>query len=460
MNVFKAPCWNQVPTGAETVEKDGGRFVCLKRGKRQFLAQASIDGKRYKSETAHYYARIRMASGKIERVPLRGPSGNRITDERAAQTIAEKLQQDEDRKSAGIFDPVVEHADKPLIGSPNHIKQTRGKRGIKTTDQNRLTVNDAIEGSFLADYFQHLIAKASAKHAYQTVRNLHAVCRECGFLFLGDLINGEGRLLTFLQHRLSAGASHRTHNFDLVAIRGFANYLDRKGFLVGNPFRNVDRLNEESDPNRRERRPLTPEEFTLLFQTVMADPKVEGISGIDRAMLYIVATWSGYRRKELASLTPSSFRLDDATPTVKAKGWSTKAKRDDPPIPLSSEVVAILRPWLADKPRSEPLWNISNRDTAKMIKKDLARARTTWLTDGGDEESEFLCYQSDDGFADFHASRVAFISNLARSDVPFATVVALARHSDPKLTMRVYAKIGLADRVAAIARLPKPPALG
>ena len=44
-------------------------------------------------------------------------------------------------------------------------------------------------------------------------------------------------------------------------------------------------------------------------------------------------------------------------------------------------------------------------------------------------------YQDEDGlFADFHANRHTFISNLGRAGVPLATAQKLARHSDPKLT--------------------------
>jgi site-specific recombinase XerD len=41
-------------------------------------------------------------------------------------------------------------------------------------------------------------------------------------------------------------------------------------------------------------------------------------------------------------------------------------------------------------------------------------------------------------FADFHANRHTFISNLGRAGVPLATAQKLARHADPKLTANVY----------------------
>jgi hypothetical protein len=47
---------------------------------------------------------------------------------------------------------------------------------------------------------------------------------------------------------------------------------------------------------------------------------VEGICGPDRAMMYVLAAWTGYRRGEIGSLTRESFDLasDPATVTVEA----------------------------------------------------------------------------------------------------------------------------------------------
>jgi hypothetical protein len=59
------------------------------------------------------------------------------------------------------------------------------------------------------------------------------------------------------------------------------------------------------------------------------------------------------------------------------------------------------------------------------------------------------------GVADFHSHRVAFITNLCRT-ADFSTVVDLARHSDPKLTAKIYDRVRLENRTAAINGLPSP----
>ncbi len=70
-------------------------------------------------------------------------------------------------------------------------------------------------------------------------------------------------------------------------------------------------------------------------------------------------------------------------------------------------------------------------------------------------------YRDEDGlYADFHAHRHAFISNLGRAKVPLTMAQNVARHHDPKLTSNVYTHLELSDKASAIESLPAPPAMG
>jgi hypothetical protein len=76
----------------------------------------------------------------------------------------------------------------------------------------------------------------------------------------------------------------------------------------------------------------------------------------------------------------------------------------------------------------------------------------------GDLERAGLPYQDEDGlFADFHANRHTFISNLGRAGISLTMAQKLARHSDSKLTANVYTHLGLSDKAQAIACLNPPP---
>jgi hypothetical protein len=61
-----------------------------------------------------------------------------------------------------------------------------------------------------------------------------------------------------------------------------------------------------------------------------------------------------------------------------------------------------------------------------------------------------ITYSASDGFADFHANRVLFITSLCRSNVGLVTAQKLARHSDPKLTSNVYSKVSPQERAEAV----------
>lgn len=71
------------------------------------------------------------------------------------------------------------------------------------------------------------------------------------------------------------------------------------------------------------------------------------------------------------------------------------------------------------------------------------------------ERSDFLAEKdSEGGVFDFHALRATFVTNLARSGVSLFHASKLARHTDPQLTAKVYAKLGISDEREALAKLP------
>ena len=55
---------------------------------------------------------------------------------------------------------------------------------------------------------------------------------------------------------------------------------------------------------------------------------------------------------------------------------------------------------------------------------------------------------------DFHALRGAFISRVERSGATVKTLQGLARHSDPRLTLKRYARLRIEDEVATLEAMP------
>jgi hypothetical protein len=93
---------------------------------------------------------------------------------------------------------------------------------------------------------------------------------------------------------------------------------------------------------------------------------------------------------------------------------------------------------------------------------DLEAARTAWIAAAGSQQERtdrdggtFLAYCDDAGrYADFHALRHTFISNLAAGGVHPKTAQRLARHSTITLTMDRYTHLRREDLAGALDTLP------
>ena len=269
-----------------------------------------------------------------------------------------------------------------------------------------------------------------------------------------------------------AAASAQTYNHYLRTAKQFTRWLVRDRRIPSDPLVHLSNINTSVD-RRHDRRALTYEEFARLSDAARTGKAIEGMSGPDRAMLYVLAGWTGFRKGELGSLTRTSFRLEGEPATVTVAAGYSKRRRTDTQI-LHPEVVEQLKAWLAGKKLApdQLLFVISERagglerDTSNMIRKDLARARELWLKEAAtaDEqkqrgESDFLRYETRDGlFADFHSLRHFFITSLERSGISPKMAQTLARHSDIRLTLGIYTHVGLRDQTLAIEALPSPTA--
>ena len=99
----------------------------------------------------------------------------------------------------------------------------------------------------------------------------------------------------------------------------------------------------------------------------------------------------------------------------------------------------MLKGWL--KGQEGRLWSrLACQRSAEMLRGDLKSAKIQ-------EETE-------EGVIDFHALRVTYITNLARSGIHPKTAQILARHSDIQLTMKVYTKLGRNEVADALKAMP------
>lgn len=149
------------------------------------------------------------------------------------------------------------------------------------------------------------------------------------------------------------------------------------------------------------------------------------MTGPERALLYRMAVETGLRAGKIRSPTPQSFNLAGDPPTATVEAGYSKHRREDVQ-PLPSTLAAELRGATANCPLDSPVFRMPPPDAVvKMLRADLADARSAWIEEAPDnterelcETSSFLAYRDEAGrVADFHALRHAFITNLARAGV-------------------------------------------
>jgi len=115
---------------------------------------------------------------------------------------------------------------------------------------------------------------------------------------------------------------------------------------------------------------------------------------------------------------------------------------------------------MANKPKGVPVCPLPSGKAALVLAADLAAARAAWLAEAPTpaerarrERSDFLRYIDSTGHtADFHSLRGYYISRVVESGANLKEAMDLARHSDPKLTMRTYARVRLHNLSAVVDR--------
>lgn len=112
--------------------------------------------------------------------------------------------------------------------------------------------------------------------------------------------------------------------------------------------------------------------------------------------------------------------------------------------PIPPDVADLLRGHLQDRPAALPLWpGTWAADPVEILCRDLDTAGIPYRTEGPDGPL----------FADFHALRHTYIRSLDRAGVSLKQAMQLARHSDPRLTARVYGRSDLNELGEAVGRL-------
>jgi integrase len=359
----------------------------------------------------------------------------RTTDKATAERIAAKLEADAALRRDGVIDPTLDEVSKE---SCRRIEE------------------------HLANYEAKLIAAArDPKHISSTISNIRTISKSEGFTTASD-ITADGVNL-YASRLKDIGRSARTIQAHLTAIKSFTKWLVEHDKIARDPLSSVKKPNPKAD-RRKERRMLLHDEWHWLRSTTALGPIREGMSSMERVLLYAVAIQTGLRSSELRSITRNRLYLDGNQPSMTCKARSTKNKKDARRY-IQPSLAADLLAHVTIKSPKTPVFDMPHRfDVAEMFRADVAAARKAWIRvvrhDSEEysrrQQSDFLCEANYDGeILDFHSLRHTCGAWLAMSGAHPKAVQAVMRHSTITLTMDTYGHLFPGQEAETIAKVPE-----
>lgn len=275
----------------------------------------------------------------------------------------------------------------------------------------------------------------TAEHATRQARHVRRLLNLSECNRLDDLA---GEKIQSALAAISEDSSPNNARHYLGAIRTFVKWCGRTDRLSVDPLLSVVPPKTLGKTFRRQ--PIDALQLAGIMEAARTRKGWCRIKGPDRAMMYLVMAYTGFRLSETVSLTPESFDLTSQRPGVTVEaGYSKRRRRDT--IPLRADVVAKLRPWLAGKPAGKKLFaEPSPSRWFEVFKRDCAAAGIV------EKEGHVL---------GVHSLRRFFITQVVRAG-GLAVGQELARHSTPVLT-KEYTDLTYADHDKGLAGLPPVP---
>jgi integrase len=361
----------------------------------------------------------RAGGGRPERVALG------TDDEGKAWVRLGELLEERRRAAEGLADPTLAHARRPIL---EHFEEWLGSLRSRQVTAGHVQLAGArarklIERAGwkrLADVTLSSAEKALGAIQKEPARNQRAVA-------------GKGR-------------SAQTRNGYRSALCQFLRWCVRDGRLLRNAVEALESLDVSADRRHRRRCPEDGEVARLFAH--LAGPTARRRSHMPpatRALAYRLAMATGLRADEVRSLAVGDFDL--SAPAVTLPAPADKRRREAV-LPLPAWLVDDLRPFLVGQLREACPWgHFPALGMGRILQYDLEQAG--------------VAYEVDGQFWDMHSFRVWYITNLAgQPGIDPRTLLELARHSDPSLTLNTYARARPEKARAAVEALPVPGSAG
>jgi len=319
-----------------------------------------------------------------------------VTDKRVAEKKLDEIVQEAQRERAGIAVPraLAEAARRPMV-------------------------------EHLADFVADLKARGRVKKYYGLVEHrVGSLIQSCGWRFPGDVTSD-----SFICWRSKQTSSPKTINEYLAAASSLMNWMARNGRLESNPLAAAGKVDQVGGETFT-RRAFTDTEMQRLLDGVPAY----------RAAVYLTAALTGLRRSELKALEWRDLHLDAARPFIAARSSTTKNGKDAA-LELRDDVIQKIREINPDNPK--PTDRVFKRvPKPETFCRDLENVGISKYDDEGRK-------------VDLHALRHTFATNCARSGVHPHITRQIMRHSDYRMTDRVYTDKSQFPTFGVLDQLPR-----
>jgi integrase len=324
----------------------------------------------------------------------------RVRDKRAAERLMHQFIQEHEREAAGLLP---------------------SRRIRDTASADLLTLLEGYMNDMRAQ-------KCDAKHVENTERHIRKLAQSCGWKRVQDVTPES---FTNWRARQRESKAPKTLNEYLTSVRAFLNSLVHQNRISDNPLRGVARVKQFQE--RRVRRAISDQEIASLLS--VAPPA--------RRLIYLVAFHTGLRRNEMVKLEWRDIHLDSDAPFIKLRAETTKNRKGDAVYihPELQQALLEARP----SPYSGRQRVLTMFNKLHAFKKDLGAAGIPYVDENG-------------AVFDLHSMRKTLNTRMATANVPTRIAMQAMRHSDERLTTRVYtdkARLPVAEHLFALPHLGK-----
>jgi len=269
------------------------------------------------------------------------------------------------------------------------------------------------------------------RYVAQVERVILRAADACGWGTLHDL---PASPRSFEDYLTELGASAKTRNNALCAVRAWADWLRRREEIPANPFEKIELTRHFGGSGSRA---LSAPEMAAMIAAAEADealPEEQRRSKYERSAWYRLARATGLRALEMQRIRVGAVTLEQGRACVTVPAKIAKGRRTQR-IPLADAFVPWLRAYIGNRDPLDPLMT-SPRPRKWVMDGDAKAAGLPGLKVG------------------LHSFRKGFVTALAASGAPMSVTQELARHTDPRLTQAVYVDanlLPLGDAINALA---------